>query len=116
MRSSSAYQARCVTLVGFALQRDGYGYSDSRGRDASREALARYESARMHDVTYDIDNVSIGLGGTAMMAGIADMVLTGASTSAPAVCGIPNYPPLGRGPAVVRSRWRPWRNAMVWLI
>lgn len=80
--------------VGYAVQRDWYGYSDSRGRDASREALARYESARMRDVTYDIGNVSIGLGGTAMMAGIADMVLTGRSTSEPAVCGIPNYPPL----------------------
>jgi aspartate/methionine/tyrosine aminotransferase len=94
--------------IRYALQRDWYGYSDSRGRDASREALARYESARMQDITYDVSNVCIGLGGTAIMAGIADMVLTNRSTTAPAVCGIPNYPPLvqavaRRGPVVLAA-------------
>ena len=58
--------------IGYAVQRDWYGYSDSRGRDAAREALARYEAARIDGVAYDIGNISIGLGGTALMAGIAD--------------------------------------------
>lgn len=80
--------------IGYAVERDWYGYSDSRGRDATREALARYESARMRDHDYERHNISIGLGGTALMAGIADMVMSRSPARAPAVCGIPNYPPL----------------------
>ncbi len=94
--------------IGFAVERDWYGYSDSRGRDASREALARYESARMRDHAYDRHNISIGLGGTALMAGIADMVLARSGATSAAVCGIPNYPPLvqavaRRGPVTLAA-------------
>lgn len=80
--------------IRFALDRDWYGYSDSRGRDASREAMARYESTCIDGVEYTRDNISFGMGGTVLIAAVADFVLTTSTSTSPALCAIPNYPPL----------------------
>ncbi|KAF0961816.1 Histidinol-phosphate aminotransferase [Rhodococcus sp. T7] len=78
----------------FALARDWYGYSDSRGRAPAREAVAAYESARLSGDGYTLDNVALTLGGTFAVSNLADFILTGRPTSTPSLCGIPNYPPL----------------------
>ncbi|MDO0924958.1 aminotransferase class I/II-fold pyridoxal phosphate-dependent enzyme [Streptomyces sp. TG1A-8] len=81
--------------VRFALDRDWYGYSDSRGRIPARQAVAAYENALMERDVYDERNVAITLGGTFTVSTLADFLLTGRSASAePVLCGIPNYPPL----------------------
>lgn len=80
--------------MAFALDRDWYGYSDSRGREPAREAIAAYESARIRDAGYTLDNVALTMGGTFAVNCLADFVLTGRPTGAPALCAIPNYPPL----------------------
>ncbi|WP_051950780.1 pyridoxal phosphate-dependent aminotransferase [Actinacidiphila yeochonensis] len=81
----------CVT---YALSRDWYGYSDSRGREPAREAIAAYESARLGGAFYDLRNVALTMGGTFAISGLTDFVLTGRRSTAPALCAIPNYPPL----------------------
>lgn len=79
----------------FALARDWYGYSDSRGRVPARQAIAAYENALMEREVYDEHNVAITLGGTFSVSTLADFVLTGTGAGAePSLCGIPNYPPL----------------------
>jgi aspartate/methionine/tyrosine aminotransferase len=81
--------------VRFALDRDWYGYSDSRGRGPAREAIARYENARIDGALYDAGNVAITLGGTFAISSLADFILHETRPGgAPAICGIPNYPPL----------------------
>lgn len=80
--------------IRFALDRDWYGYSDSRGRDASREAIAQYENARIDGVEYTIDNVCIGLGGTVLIGAVADYLLLNSTSASPVLCAVPNYPPL----------------------
>ncbi|MDG4829590.1 pyridoxal phosphate-dependent aminotransferase [Solwaraspora sp. WMMD1047] len=80
--------------IRFALDRDWYGYSDSRGRDASREAIARYETSRIDGVEYTLDNVCIGLGGTVLIGAVADFLIAGSAARSPVLCAIPNYPPL----------------------
>ena len=80
--------------VRYALDRDWYGYSDSRGRTSAREAIAAYESARITGRSYTVDNVAITLGGTSAMSGLADMILSERTTRQPALCAIPNYPAL----------------------
>jgi aspartate/methionine/tyrosine aminotransferase len=81
----------CLT---YALKRDWYGYSDSLGRETAREAIARYESARMPGTKYTLENVALTLGGTFAISSLADFILIGRTTTAPALCAIPNYPPL----------------------
>ncbi|MCJ9750401.1 pyridoxal phosphate-dependent aminotransferase [Neorhizobium sp. BETTINA12A] len=79
----------------FALKRDWYGYSDSRGRLSARDAIAAYETARISNVRYTAENIAITMGGTAAVSVLADLLLTGQKVpSAPALCPIPNYPPL----------------------
>jgi aspartate/methionine/tyrosine aminotransferase len=80
--------------IAFALTRDWYGYSDSRGREPAREAVAAYESARLAGPAYTLDNVALTLGGTFAVSSLTDFLLTGRATRAPSLCGIPNYPPL----------------------
>ncbi|HEX2901080.1 MAG TPA: pyridoxal phosphate-dependent aminotransferase, partial [Bacteroidia bacterium] len=78
-----------------AMRRDWYGYSDSRGREATREAVARLENAKLGTSRYDARSIAITLGGTSAVSSVADMVLGGGrSRSSPAICAIPNYPPL----------------------
>ncbi|MEO3871124.1 pyridoxal phosphate-dependent aminotransferase [Nonomuraea sp. B12E4] len=78
-----------------ALDLDWYGYSDSRGRRPVREAVAAYENARMEAAAYGPENVAITLGGTFAVSSLADFILHGApATGSPALCAIPNYPPL----------------------
>ncbi|MEV7124676.1 pyridoxal phosphate-dependent aminotransferase [Streptomyces sp. NPDC093260] len=81
--------------IRFALDRDWYGYSDSRGRYPAREAIAAYESARLAGVRYLPEHVAMTMGGTFAVSTIADFVLHGVSpATAPALCAVPNYPPL----------------------
>ena len=82
---------RCIS---YALARDWYGYSDSRGRVSAREAIADYESARMVGARYESANVALTMGGTFAVSSLADFILTGRPAGSPALCAIPNYPPL----------------------
>ncbi|WNV84988.1 pyridoxal phosphate-dependent aminotransferase [Umezawaea sp. Da 62-37] len=87
------------SCLSYAVDRDWYGYSDSRGRRATREAIAEFENATVAGSPYDVGNVCLTLGGTFGVSAVADFVL-GSSTAhrpeeaAPALCGLPNYPPL----------------------
>lgn len=78
----------------YALDRDWYGYSDSRGREAARRAVAALESGRMQSKGYGPEHVVLTLGATQAIAALADFLLQGHAASGPALCGIPNYPPL----------------------
>ncbi|MCD0451617.1 pyridoxal phosphate-dependent aminotransferase [Actinocorallia sp. API 0066] len=81
--------------VTYALSRDWYGYSDSRGRASSREAVAAYESARAAGPAYGPENIALTMGATFTISMLADFILLHtARTAAPALCAIPNYPPL----------------------
>lgn len=81
--------------IRYALNRDWYGYSDSRGRAPVCEAIAAYESARMKRVRYGVENVALTMGGTFAISALTDFLLLGMpETQAPVLCGIPNYPPL----------------------
>ncbi|MGY0057701.1 pyridoxal phosphate-dependent aminotransferase [Streptomyces sp. LZ34] len=81
--------------IRYALDRDWYGYSDSRGRYPAREAIAAYENARVGGLRYGPEHVAMTMGGTFAVSTLADFVLHGGSPSAsPALCAIPNYPPL----------------------
>jgi len=80
--------------VRYALDRDWYGYSDSLGRAAAREAIAAYESARIRGDGYTLDNVAVTMGATSAVSGLVDMLLTGNAAREPALCAIPNYPAL----------------------
>lgn len=77
----------------FALNKNWYGYSDSRGRESSRIAIADYENIRMGEEVYDVNNVVITMGATFAINSLADFVLTN-SQGSEVLCGIPNYPPL----------------------
>lgn len=88
--------------VSYALERDWYGYSDSRGRHPAREAVAAYESARMAGTGYGAENVALTMGGTFAVSGLADFILSNSGGAAPVLCGIPNYPPLVE--AIARRR------------
>ncbi|MEU4772778.1 pyridoxal phosphate-dependent aminotransferase [Micromonospora sp. NPDC023644] len=81
--------------VRYALDRDWYGYSDSRGRESAREAVAEYETARLPSAGYTADNIALTMGATMAINSLADFILLevnrGQGTS---LCGIPNYPPL----------------------
>lgn len=83
---------RCIR---FALERDWYGYSDSRGRLPARQAIAEYENTRIESGAYETRNVALTMGGTFAISALADFVLLGTThPGAPVLCGIPNYPPL----------------------
>ncbi|ARF53274.1 pyridoxal phosphate-dependent aminotransferase [Streptomyces gilvosporeus] len=78
-----------------ALDRDWSDSAHRRGRRAVREAIAAYESARIAGAGYTADRVALTLGGTAAIASLADCLLRpGPRAALPALCGIPNYPPL----------------------
>ena len=82
------------SCIYYALQRDWYGYSDSRGRERARGAIASLENAKLRCARYSSEHVAITMGGTFAMSGIADFVLSGRDHASPALCAIPNYPPL----------------------
>lgn len=81
----------CLT---YALERDWYGYSDSRGRLPTRQALSDLENEKVTGRPYDSGWISVTLGGTATIHALADFLLAGTAPAAPVLCGIPNYPPL----------------------
>jgi len=82
------------SCLSFALDQDWYGYSDSRGRVPAREAVAELENERIAGDPYGAEHVAISLGGTFALSAVADFVLSNCSRTAPALCPLPNYPPL----------------------
>lgn len=80
--------------VRFALDRDWYGYSDSRGRGPARAAVAELENHRLGAAVYSERNVALTMGGTFAIAGIADFLALETRPAAPALCALPNYAPL----------------------
>ncbi|AEY85862.1 MULTISPECIES: aminotransferase class I/II-fold pyridoxal phosphate-dependent enzyme [Streptomyces] len=78
--------------IRYALERDWYGYSDSRGRTSAREAVAAYENARIEGASYTADRIALTMGGTFAVSSLADFILE--NSAGRALCGIPNYPPL----------------------
>jgi aspartate/methionine/tyrosine aminotransferase len=82
--------------IEYAVDRDWYGYSDSRGRRPSREAVAAYENTTVSNAPYDVDNVCLTMGGTFAVSAVADFLLglKPSEGAAPALCAVPNYPPL----------------------
>lgn len=79
-----------------AVDRDWYGYSDSRGRGPSREAVAAFENATVQGAPYDETNICLTLGGTFAISAVADFVLHcwRPPGDDPVLCALPNYPPL----------------------
>lgn len=83
------------SCVHMALDRDWYGYSDSRGRIASRQAVAALESQRVVGANFSAANVALTLGGTFAAGCLFDFLLSGRHPSSePALCAVPNYAPL----------------------
>jgi aspartate/methionine/tyrosine aminotransferase len=83
------------SCVRMALDRDWYGYSDSRGRIASRQAIAALESQRVVGAELTEANVALTIGGTFAAGCLFDFLLSGRSSSSePALCAVPNYAPL----------------------
>ncbi|CRK61876.1 Aspartate aminotransferase [Alloactinosynnema sp. L-07] len=81
--------------VSFALGRDWYGYSDSRGRWPARAAVAEYENNRINGAKYAPENVALTMGGTLAVSALSDFILHGRPAGgSPALCAVPNYPPL----------------------
>lgn len=83
-----------LDCIRFALSRHWYGYSDSRGRDVTRAAVARYESSRIPGAQYGQENIAVGMGGTVLIGAVADLIMSEYRGTGSALCGIPNYPPL----------------------
>lgn len=79
--------------ISYALDRDWYGYSDSRGRAPARQAVAALENAKIPGVSYTERNIAISMGGTFAINALADFLLSG-HRGPPVLCAIPNYPPL----------------------
>jgi len=83
------------SCVHMALDRDWYGYSDSRGRLASREAVAALESQRVAGAGLTAANVALTIGGTFAAGCLFDFLLAGRpAPTEPALCAVPNYAPL----------------------
>jgi aspartate/methionine/tyrosine aminotransferase len=78
----------------YALERDWYGYSDSRGRGPAREAVAELENVRIAGAPYGAEHVVISMGGTFAVSTVADFLLSESTSPEPALCAMPNYPPL----------------------
>ncbi|NOQ71179.1 MAG: aminotransferase class I/II-fold pyridoxal phosphate-dependent enzyme [Crocinitomix sp.] len=79
----------------FALQKNWYGYSDSRGRDSTRNAVAIFENSKLQAETYSLENIVITIGATFAISSISDFILKkNKDMNSPALCLIPNYPPL----------------------
>jgi aspartate/methionine/tyrosine aminotransferase len=83
------------TKVEYSLKRAWYGYSDSLGRLATRNAIAAYENARLKSKQYDARSVALTLGGTQSISALADYLgLTLPKNKTSVLCAIPGYPPL----------------------
>lgn len=85
-------------FIDYALKKDWYGYSDSRGRIQSRYALAQYENTFFENAPYCTDNVCITMGATSTIASLFDFIANHKSSRSnkrfSAICAIPSYPPL----------------------
>ena len=79
----------------FALDKGWHGYSDSRGREATRIAFADLENLKIGDTKLSLDNIALTMGGTSAVSLIAETVRSvSGSTIGTAICAMPNYPPL----------------------
>src|SRR5215813_5777374 len=63
--------------ISYALDRDWYGYSDSRGRGPARQAVAVLENMKIPGAPYTERNIAISMGGTFAMSALADFLLSG---------------------------------------
>lgn len=83
------------SAINYSLSRDWYGYSDSRGRDSARSALAEYASEYVqYPSYYNEDNVAITMGATHAISSLATFILANSQSKSPCLCVLPNYPPL----------------------
>lgn len=83
------------SCVRIALDRDWYGYSDSRGRIPSREAIAALESERVAGSSLSDANVAVTIGGTFSASCLFDFLMSAQGRPAePALCAVPNYAPV----------------------
>lgn len=79
--------------VAYAMDRDWYGYSDSRGRIPTRMAIARLENVHVPGAHYTDQSISVTMGTTFAMNAVADFVFR-RRPAEPALVLAPNYPPL----------------------
>lgn len=85
-------------FIKYALDRNWYGYSDSRGRLQTRAAIALYENIFFDNDPYTSENICITMGATAAISDLVEYISKnrvkkfGQKTNA--ICAIPNYPPL----------------------
>ena len=90
-------------FIDYALKKDWYGYSDSRGRLQTRRAIANYENAFFDVDPYDESSVCVTLGATAAIASLFDFISRrqfGKLNQADlAICATPSYPPLAKSMA-----------------
>jgi aspartate/methionine/tyrosine aminotransferase len=85
-------------FIKYALDRNWYGYSDSRGRLQTRAALALYANTFFDNNPYSSENICITMGATASISALFEYISknkvkkNGQKLSA--LCAVPNYPPL----------------------
>ncbi len=81
--------------ISFAVERDWYGYSDSRGRRETRQALAALTGACFgNEDLFDLSHVAVVMGGTAGISSVVDYLASKRASRGIALCSLPNYPPL----------------------
>lgn len=104
--SSGSFDERAFGLPGvldecirFALDRNWCGYSNSCGRDATREALAELEEVLCPAAgPASASEIAVTLGGTAAIGSLADFLAADRPRAKlSALCGVPNYAPLVAG-------------------
>jgi aspartate/methionine/tyrosine aminotransferase len=85
-------------FIKYALDRNWYGYSDSRGRLQTRAAIALYENIFFDNDPYTSENICITMGATAAISDLVEYISKNRvkkfGQKANAICAIPNYPPL----------------------
>ena len=85
-------------FIKYALDRNWYGYSDSRGRLQTRAAVALYENIFFDNDPYTSENICITMGATAAISDLIEYISKNRvekfSQKEKAICAIPNYPPL----------------------
>ncbi|EKE18418.1 MAG: hypothetical protein ACD_9C00341G0002 [uncultured bacterium] len=85
-------------FIKYALDRDWYGYSDSRGRLQTRVALASYVNTFFDNEPYNSENICITMGATASISALFEYIsknkIKRSGQKLSALCAVPNYPPL----------------------
>ena len=85
-------------FIKYALDRNWYGYSDSRGRLQTRVAIALYENIFFNNDPYTSENICITMGATAAISDLLEYISKNRDKKfgqrVNALCATPNYPPL----------------------